>query len=217
MTKEIVTPEEIVAPKEIVTRGSANVAGRILDAAQAEFMAVGYERANTNRMAAENGISKATIFRHYRTKLDLFEAVVQRIAMRWSEGLELAQQADLAPEAWLRQFAQGALQWVLSEEALFVGRMAIAEGAVLKDAREVWPRFATRPIVEALTAQFKLWQDRGVMKIMPVEDLAVAFLDLMLAGKVTRAMYDHDASEPPEEIDRHVRFCVTLFLGGCAA
>ncbi|KAH2808281.1 hypothetical protein KXV85_006062, partial [Aspergillus fumigatus] len=65
MTKEIVTPEEIVAPKEIVTRGSANVAGRILDAAQAEFMAVGYERANTNRMAAENGISKATIFRHY--------------------------------------------------------------------------------------------------------------------------------------------------------
>ncbi|WP_164852693.1 TetR/AcrR family transcriptional regulator [Novosphingobium umbonatum] len=210
MSKENVT-------KLGATRGSAQVTARILDAAQAEFMAVGYERANTNRIAADYGISKATIFRHYRSKLELFEAVVQRIAMRWDQDLMIEDAASLSPEAWLCQFAQAALRWVLSREALFVGRMAIAEGAVLQDIRDVWPRFATQPILATLSAQFAIWQEQGLLAPMDSGNLAQAFLDLLLAGRVTRAMYAYDlATDFPVE-DKEVAFCVRLFLKGCAA
>ena len=202
--------------KQLVRRDPQIVRQRILDAAQDEFMRVGYERANTNLIAQRFGVSKATIFRYFPTKRELFEAVVERIAERWRQGIAIDTIVADTPREWLTLFAEAALQWILQDEALFVGRMAISEGPFHEEVRNLWPKLATLPVQRTLADRFLEWQDAGLVRLGEVEALATAFLDLTLSGEVSRALYGHGAKPSPQAITRHAAFCVDLFLKGCA-
>jgi AcrR family transcriptional regulator len=48
----------------------------ILDAAERVFTAKGYEGANTDEIAAEAGVARSVLYRHFETKADLFHAAV---------------------------------------------------------------------------------------------------------------------------------------------
>lgn len=50
---------------------------RIIDVAARLFFERGYVRATTRHIAAEAGLSEVTLFRHFGTKLALFEAVLE--------------------------------------------------------------------------------------------------------------------------------------------
>src|SRR5687767_13768983 len=115
--------------KPRVSRKPEAVQARILDAAQAEFMAEGYAGASTNRILERFGGSKPTMFRHFPTKRALYHAVVTRVASRWAEQIDLGNIKGAAPEEWLSAFTRQAVHWILSEENLFLGRMGVLEGA----------------------------------------------------------------------------------------
>src|SRR6187431_1572293 len=57
----------------------------ILDAATTVFLREGYERASVDTIAAEAGVSKRTIYNHYRDKKVLFITVVERARARANE------------------------------------------------------------------------------------------------------------------------------------
>ena len=200
--------------KEVIRRDTDSVVARILDAAQIEFMRVGYDRANTNNMAREFGVSKATIFRHFATKQELFEAVIARIATRWHQRIDWQSIGDRPPAEWLTRFGTAALTWILQEEALFVGRMAITDGAAHAEARALWPRLATRPVLDLLIERFTHWNKMGILRCEQPERLAWAFLDLTLAGEVSRALYGSRINTTAQDVEDHVKFCVRLFLNG---
>lgn len=202
--------------KQLMRRDPQSVRQRILDAAQSEFMRAGYERTNTNVIAQRFGISKATIFRHFPTKRELFKSVVERIAERWRQGIAVESITADTPRDWLTQFGNAALHWILQDEALFVGRMAMSEGPIHDEVRNLWPRLATLPIQRALEDRLAHWQEGGVLRTGRPEDLATAFLDLTIAGEVSRALYGHARARTAEAIERHVTICVDLFLSGCA-
>lgn len=61
---------EIFRQKRSVQKHAA-----ILEAARATFMEVGYERAVMEAIARRAGVSTATLYRHFTSKGDLFEAV----------------------------------------------------------------------------------------------------------------------------------------------
>jgi AcrR family transcriptional regulator len=201
--------------KVVIRRDEASVVARVLDAAQQEFMRVGYSAANTNVMA-QSGVSKATIFRYYPTKRVLFEAVIRRIAERWHEQVTAGSHDQADPRAWLCEFGLGTLRWILSDEALFIGRMAIAEGPIHDEIRQIWTRHAVEPIDALLVANFSHWQSAKVLKKREPSRLAVMFLDLILSGRVSRALYGAVESKDAIALRNHVENCVDLFLVGCA-
>lgn len=203
--------------KPLVRRDPQIVRQRILDAAQHEFMRVGYERANTNLIAQRFGVSKATIFRYFPTKRDLFEAVVERIAERWRQGIAIDTIAADTPREWLTLFAEAALHWILQDEALFVGRIAISEGPFHDEVRNLWPKLAALPVQRTLADRFLSWQDAGLVRAGAPENFATAFLDLTISGEVSRALYGHGPKPSPEAITRHASICVDIFLNGCSA
>ena len=49
----------------------------IIDAARPIFLAQGWAGTSLERVAAESGIAKMTVYRHFRSKEELFEALVQ--------------------------------------------------------------------------------------------------------------------------------------------
>jgi TetR/AcrR family transcriptional regulator, regulator of autoinduction and epiphytic fitness len=66
----------------IVTRGSRGRPAKgdtVLDAAVRAFLERGYSRTTLEQIAKEAGVSTATVFKHYRTKADIFGAIMSRI------------------------------------------------------------------------------------------------------------------------------------------
>jgi AcrR family transcriptional regulator len=57
-------------------RPSAEVRQLILDAAERVFTAKGYDGSNTDEIAAEAGVARSVLYRHFETKADLFRAAV---------------------------------------------------------------------------------------------------------------------------------------------
>ena len=60
----------------------------ILDAARASFIESGFEGASMEAIASAAGVSIMTLYRHARTKDDLFEAIVSDACMPAGEGSE---------------------------------------------------------------------------------------------------------------------------------
>ena len=196
------------------SRDPERVKARILDAAQAEFMAAGYAGANTNRMLELFGGSKPTMFRHYPTKRVLFDAVVARIASRWSSQIDWQHIESTEPAEWLRAFGAMALGWILNDDNIFVGRMAIAEGAAFPEVADTYRSLAVAPIEALLAAQFRAWHAASLLKSADPERDAVCFLDLVLSGAVSRKLYRVEEDWSPRNIASHVDYRVSLFLHG---
>ncbi|MGV3513293.1 MAG: TetR/AcrR family transcriptional regulator [Novosphingobium sp.] len=197
-----------------VSRNPEVVRARILDAAQAEFMAEGFAGASTNRILERFGGSKPTMFRHFETKRALFEAVVARIAERWRDAVDMADVSDADPRAWLECFAVRALGWILTDESIFVGRMAIAEGHLFPEVGETYRQRAVTPLNDLLAAQLATWAARGLLACEDPERAALAFFDLTLAGMVSRKLYRVEASFDEASLANHARTCVGIFLHG---
>lgn len=204
------------ATRPIRSRKPEAVRERILDAAQAEFMAHGFAAASTNRILERFAGSKPTMFRHFPTKRAMFGGVVQRIAARWRSAIDPAGIAADDPQGWLLAFGLLALAWITSDENIFVGRMAVAEGAGFPEVAELYRREAVEPIEATLAGRLDAWSRAGLITTAdPVRD-ALAFLDLTMAGEVSRLLYG--APRPDAQaMGTHVAHCVTLFLQGRAA
>ena len=89
---------------------------RLLSAALAAFAREGYHGASIGAIAAAAGISKPVVYDHFGSKLELYEAVVEREAARLLERASAA--ADLAPERLeerLRESVTAVLRFVRSE------------------------------------------------------------------------------------------------------
>jgi AcrR family transcriptional regulator len=199
--------------KAPVSRDPQVVVGRILDAAQAEFQAVGFEAASTNAITQAFGGSKATLFRHFPTKQQLLEAVIRRVAGRWqSEIGQTGSQAD-APADWLEDFAIRTLTWILSPDLLFVGRLAIAEGHKFPELQSVFRETAGGPLQARLVERLTSWTQSRILDARDPERDAVHFLDLVAAGAVSRALYGDGVLSAEAQAD-HARRAVALFLDG---
>jgi AcrR family transcriptional regulator len=200
--------------KAVVSRDPEIVVARILDAAQAEFMAVGYEGASTNRICEAFGGSKATVFRYFPSKERMLEAVIRRIASRWSELVTQDNMPDLPPEEWLQRYAAQILSWILSEEPIFLGRLAVAEGHKFPRLSLVFEELASQPLRAILAQQLAEWtKARLLLSPDPKRD-AGYFLDLLVGGPVSRALY-RAPDMTDKDLKRHIKRGTELFLNGC--
>jgi AcrR family transcriptional regulator len=201
--------------KAPVSRRPETVTGRILDAAQAEFMAAGYEAASTNQITATFGGSKATLFRYFPTKEQLLEAVIRRIALRWQGAVAAREIEATAPKPWLIVFATRVLGWILQDEPLFVGRLAIAEGHKFPRLSQVFQEAAGGPLQAVLAERLHSWTAKGELACDDPARDAMQFLDLVVTGAVSRALYRQKAMTA-RELAVHVESSVDLFLNGRA-
>jgi AcrR family transcriptional regulator len=201
--------------KAFVSRTPEQVVARILDAAEAEFMAVGYESASTNAIAARFAGSKATLFRHFPTKLQLLEAVIRRIASRWPDRFAVDELTGGDPAAWLTDFTLRCLEWFLSDELLFLGRLKIAEGYRTPELDPVFDDVVGAPLHALLADQLQSWTRAGILDCpSPLVD-AELFLDLALSGRVSRALYSRTRPDPAS-LAAHAARVTGLFLSGRA-
>jgi AcrR family transcriptional regulator len=108
-------------------RAGSDARERILETAERLFYRDGYRAVGVDRIIAESGVAKMTLYRHFRSKDELIAAYLERAnhqLLEWIEGL-IAPHAD--PRAALIAVFNGVAKLASSPECLgcaFVGAAA---------------------------------------------------------------------------------------------
>jgi AcrR family transcriptional regulator len=199
-----------------VTAGRLTAAARreqILDAAAESFGRMGYEATRMDDVAKAAGIAKGLLYKHFRSKDALFEALLDRHGAAFTEELRRAlAEFDVArqPEEglrrgmalWIRQVSAGPREFNFADPGTHDAYDALRERvqgaigeAILRaepGAGDAYGRLVAAGVQGAAEAIGLAWRDRpeGV-----TEDEAVAVLTLFAWGGLS-LLRDVMAGEP---------------------
>lgn len=165
----------------------------ILEAAIAVFLEQGYAGTSVDRIVQRAGGSKATVYRHFNSKAELFAAIIQTLVARMTApiaGSAVAGAGSLS--VILADFGRAYLDVLLEPHSLALYRMVMAEGARFPDLGRVF--FEQGP--GRVTAQLVnyLRQGGAGTRAVPVELLAREFLSLVRADLHLRALLGVDVA-----------------------
>lgn len=131
----------------------------VLDGAMREFLAHGFATTTMDRVAAAAGVSKATVYSHFKDKRSLFEALVI-----WLAGEELPMVGVLQtdevfekdPRETLRKLANKILERTASDERfLSLVRIIIGESVRFPELAQIFVQNLEKPVLDALSQYFQ--------------------------------------------------------------
>jgi TetR/AcrR family transcriptional repressor of mexJK operon len=193
-------------PKDLEKRAA------ILAAAKALFPVHGFDGVSMDAIAAEAGVSKLTVYSHFKDKDALFR---ETIKAKCEEQLPPALfAADLKGplRKQLRSIAKGFFGLIISDEAIAMHRMMHAQAAV--DARlprlfwESGPKRITEGMAEFLRAEV----EAGQLEIPDLYRAASQFLCLLKGEPHAHLMCGIGGPLTAREIDAHIDATVDFFL-----
>ena len=187
---------------------------RVLDAALAEFMQYGFEAANTNRVAERFRGAKTTIFRHYGNKRELFLAVIERSIREGSKRLNLAGIPDTSPREWLVAYSVAILQWLLTDEMVFVANMADYHRRDFPEIVECFERYGRHDHVPLLANRLRAWTAAGLLDVTDFRADAEDLLSLVTVRLLNRRKFEGESRPSDAVLQRSAIRSVDLFLNG---
>ncbi|AWH96311.1 TetR/AcrR family transcriptional regulator [Dietzia psychralcaliphila] len=149
----------------------------ILDAATALFLDSGYDRTSLSRVAADAGVSKATLFKQFATKAQLFETAV--LAAGGPRGREV-----IDPPAG--NFSEGLVdlgctyaELLRRPQMIALMRVLVAESPRFPELRERTFDFGTLPVLSALRRFLEAQDDAGTATIDDPDVASSQFLGMI--------------------------------------
>jgi AcrR family transcriptional regulator len=200
--------------KRFFSRDPLHVTERILAAAESEFAAEGFTGASTNRIARHFGGSKATLFRYYSTKAELFVAVMRRISERRVAKIDWDALDRDNPIVGLTEFASSALESSVSSDSLFVGRMVVAHGQEFPALRSAFTAMAITPVLDGLADFLRDCNLKGVLHCTDCDADAIRFFDLAVGGWTARALLGGLPDQSKAFLNAQAAESAALFLEG---
>ena len=187
----------------------------ILDAARTSFFEKGYDGTSMSGLLATLGGSKATLWSYFRSKEELFAAVLdEATAAHRGSLLEcIDPSGDLIQG--LTQFCRRFLEKLSSPEALALWRLVAAESGRNPEVGHIFYERAPKRIEEALTAF--LDRHMAIGELRRDDPLRAARVLISLcAGRQNRLIWGV-ASAAPESVEADVAATVDIFLRAYAA
>lgn len=167
-------------PREISAyhrRVSADNRAAILEAATGLFLELGYDRTSLARVADGAGVSKATLFKQFPTKAELFEAMVLAAGdTPDSEPFDLPA-GDL--HAGLVSLGLAYAELLARPRMADLIRAVITESPRFPELREQTFNFGTLPVLTALRRFFQAANDQGAANVNDLDVAAAQFLGMI--------------------------------------
>lgn len=188
---------------------------RLLDAAEAVFADKGYGGATTAAIAERAGLPKANLHYYFRTKEQIYRAVLDRILGLWLAAFDPASAGD-APAAVLEAYIRAKIR--LSREHPQASRVFARE--ILSGATHIRGYLVgdLRRWVERQAELMRGWIARGLMD--PIDPVHLLFV--IWAGTQTYADFDAQIravtgkrAQSHEDFSRAADTLVQLVLKGC--
>ncbi len=192
--------------QEKLQRSAVDKAEQILRGAIPEFLKNGYTRTSMDKVAKAAGVSKQTLYSHFKDKEGLFTALVKRMATQkynlvWSQPLEGE------PEQVLRNLADRILTENINDsEYLEFARLIIAESGNYPDLSKLFLTQIAKPAVEILT---KYLQEHQELNLDDPEAIARIFVGSLVYFILNQKLL-HGIEIMPMKADRYIDSLVGL-------
>lgn len=181
----------------------------IMEAAAALFREVGYERTSMAAISARLGGSKATLYSYFKSKEDLFAAVmVDSMAEQADKMIALLLEPSDDLSTVLLSFGEAYLDLVLSDSATALLRAGMLDG----HHDQLGPiLYATGPQHgwEQVACQLAKWSDEGHLAILDSKLAAHQLKGLLEAGLMEPKLY---GAAPALDRSNVIRSAVNVFL-----
>lgn len=149
----------------------------ILDAAADLFLESGYDRTSLARVAERAGVSKATLFKQFPMKSELFEATV--LAAGNTPDGELVDPPSGDFHAGLVTLGMAYAELLARPRMVGLIRLVIAESPRFPELRERTFNFGTLPVLAALKRYFRAENSAGNANIDDPDVAAPQFLGMI--------------------------------------
>lgn len=174
------------------------------------FLEQGYVGTTMDRVAAAAGVSKPTVYSHFRDKETLFNALIEQWVQtkQWATLPQaMLQPSSASPEEVLRQLANNILDCCIDDpEKITFIRLILGESGRFPALGRSFVQHMDRPMLDALTHYLSTCPD------LDLPDPAVSaqvFLGSLIFFLTTQVML-HSADILPMERDRLVDHLITV-------
>lgn len=189
----------------------------LVEAARRVFLDLGYGAASVDAIVREAGVSKATAYRHFRGKEELFRAVLTGVAEELREGLVLDEAASLEPEAYLTLVGGGVLAALRSDLSARLFRLVIEEANLEGVSASLFSTL-TAPTIAQLAGYLDEQTRAGVLQVEDPELAALQFLGLLKEATFWARLLGIDAHLTRSRSDEEVlKSAVRVFLAAYRA
>jgi TetR/AcrR family transcriptional repressor of mexJK operon len=193
-------------PKDLAKREA------ILEAAQVLFLSNGYEGSSMDAIAAEAGVSKLTLYSHFKDKEALFgEAVKTTCETRLPRKLFVLEEGCSIRQVLL-DIGHAFQALVNSPESIGLHRVMVAMATQNPALSRMFFDAGPQRLLLDLEQLFSHAEQRGLLNADEPLRAAEHFCSLIKGAAHFRLLIGYAALPDPVEADRHVDDCVTLFM-----
>jgi AcrR family transcriptional regulator len=187
---------------------------QILESARRVFFTDGFGAATIDKIAVDSTVSKATIYRYFESKQEIFAALMRE----GTDGSRLIPPFDWTgqtPAETLTRIGTGIVHRMLDPESMQMFRLMVAESARFPELGAAFEKEGPRRGQKLIEQYLATLTADGILEIENAALAAAQFVGLCQAGIFMRAqLTNHSPSE--REIERAIDSAVTVFLRGYA-
>lgn len=162
----------------------------ITDAAFAVFAECGYASARVDDVAKRAGVSKGLLYLYFKTKEELFKAVIKSVVTRRVDALlQAIDETELSSEAFIRGPLLSFMRQVPGSPIAIVVRLLISEGQRHPDLVDYyWDNVVSKGLL-AISHFIERGVERGEFRETAVSDLPQLVLAPMMLSMIWRILF----------------------------
>lgn len=184
----------------------------IIAAASDVFLKHGFMNASMDAIAAAAPVSKATLYKYFKDKKDLFSEAVRSRCEQLLLSVSIGAQNIHQTEETLRNIARSFMDTVYSRDAISVLRILCVESLQFPDLSVLY--FENGPKIALLTLA-KHFEEMGKEKILDISDPFMAanmFVSLLKGELYTQCLLGMRDGITEKEADYMINESVSLFI-----
>ena len=183
--------------------------GEIADAAFEVFAEKGYDGARVDDVARRAGVSKGLLYRYFKTKEELFKAVIKRVVMARLDSLLVAvEETELSSEAFIRGPLASFMKRVPGSPVAVVIRLLISEGHKHPDLVDYYMENVVSRGLGAITRFVDRGIERGEFRRNEVSELPQLFIAPMMVSMIWKIVF----SKHPLNTDKLIETQLEMIL-----
>lgn len=187
----------------------------ILSIAQQVFMEEGYSAASMSSIAARVGGSKGTLYNYFRSKAELFVAVIQNQCETHQN--QIFEFADPDIRKFLTELARRFVRMLLSDEVIAMHRIVVAEATRFPEIGEALHEAGPKRGKQRLVAYLKQAMADGRLKQADPERAAEHAVEMALGGMYRRRLWNVGPPPTDDEIEQAIAAAVDVFMAAYGA
>ena len=164
--------------------------GEITEAAFSAFAENGYAGTRVEEVARRAGVSKGLLYLYFKTKEELFKAVVRSVVVRRVEALiDTVEHTDLSAEEFLRGPMLSFMQGVPGSRVAVVIRLLLAEGARHPDLVDFYFDNVVNKGMSAIGQFVERGVERGEFRSSAVTDMPHLFFAPVMMSMIWKLLF----------------------------